>query len=221
MIGRKTHDVVDHALHSAYNVADETTKRHPGFRQLYVDIYDFYLNSVLPCLKSKKGHFEATWFYSIHRLLDRSFILAYMGYYHEAIMILRYIVESITQAYLFKKEVVSEKTIEGESKAFEFRMLNKLDYLECNEKSLIKHVYSQLSEFVHPTLRIMGWESELYIVHEYDEKALTDFRTFANSVSDFLLATAISLWPEAKTKMRNEKERLKKYGFKISFKKIN
>lgn len=221
MTRSRVRDVVDYALYSAYDAAEETKKKHPEFKELYVDVYNFYLNSLLPCLKGREGYFEVMWFFGIHRLLDGSFTLAYMGYYHEAIMILRHIVELITQSYLFKKEVVSKKTIKGEDAAFKFRMFNELDYLEPNEKSKMKYVYSELSKYVHPTLEVMRWESMSYLIHEYDEKALIDFLRFAISVSDFVIATAISVWPEAKTKMKKEKKRLKKYGFKMSLKKID
>ncbi len=91
---------------------------------------------------------------------------------------------------------------------FKFAIIDQLDFLNEEERSYFKKIYSELSKIVHPTprqVRMFIKDAGYGVTFFYDEQFSNKCITLADGVMDAILAILIHSYPRVRKSLRREK----------------
>ena len=139
------------------------------------------------------------------------------GLYHQSIRELRYIMESIIQAYYIDREH-PEMTIERKleiikeiDKLVGSRLIGRTD---LEHKKKLKALYSDLSKSIHSTYKelkptIEKGEVDYRVTFAFNKDLFYECLKFSNRTMDAIFLVILSLYPEIVSKIREDQMLLK------------
>ncbi len=228
-----TSDIVDFAKEMLEKLEEETREKGGNKYYTWTEHLNIWMNTFLPQLQElsefeKYNSLMVLRLSELQNLITWIMISVWYGKYHQAIRELRYILDSIGQAYYLDIEH-PEATIsckleiikEIEKQTFGARLIDRLD---LNHKQELKNLYSDLSKYAHSSYQeleplIKEGRGDWRVTFAFDEDQFSRTVELTNKVMDAVYFIMFHRFPKIAKRVKNSKKIMKsmeELGCKLS-----
>jgi len=211
-----TEDVFAFLKDELEKVGEETKDKVGDKYYTWSEHYNNWINIIQPLLQDA-SEFEKFNSLVIFRLMELQKQLLWIlisvlyGEYHQAIRELRYVLDSMFQAFYLDKEHPDadiycklEIIKEIEREAYGGRLIDKLD---LKYKAKLKELYSTLSKYVHSSYEeleptIKGGKVSYRVTFTFDKDLFNKCADFTNKVMDVIYFVVFNRFPQLCAKVQ-------------------
>lgn len=173
------------------NVDKETQEKTGDKYWTWSEQYDNWIDIIQPLLRSSSDNsLLQIRFVEFNRILLWIQTCVYCGQYYSALRELRFLLEFILKAYYVDKKYPNydiELKIEKEKWTYGNRLIKQLD-VEEKTKTELKILYSDLSEYTHPSKKelaeMLKGEYSIHLTFSFNETMFNKCRVLTNKVVD-------------------------------------
>jgi len=212
-----TEDVFAFLKDELERVGEETRDKVGDKYYTWSGHYNNWINITQPLLQ-EVSEFEKINSLVIFRLIELQKQLLWIrtsvlyGQYHHAIRELRYVLDSMFQAFYLDKEYPDDdiyyklEIIKKKDRLYGGKLIRKLD---LNNKGKLKELYSTLSKYVHSSYEeleptIKGGKVAFRVTFAFDEDLFNKCADFTNKVMDVIYFVVFNRFPQLCAKVQRD-----------------